>query len=159
MSMRYSDTVNYEKLDPVKRQAMRTFEDTMRNPERLSIRVMSVGGTAAVFDFLDYDFMLGFNVEGLGTKNMIADRMYEDMVRQGYPRPERVYEFIGQDATMMSAMDLVSMGADPFGYGDFLTAGNDDWFNDDRRNQALLNGFRAGAMEAGLPYHAARRLY
>ncbi|MBI2579300.1 MAG: hypothetical protein HYW27_00175 [Candidatus Aenigmarchaeota archaeon] len=149
VGIKYADTVDYARLDPVKRQAMSAFEDTMGNTERLGIRVMPVGGTAAVFDFLDYDFMLGFNVEGLGTKNMIADRMYEDMARQGYPRPERVYEFVGQDAAMMSAMDLVSMGADPFGYGDFLTAGSDDWFRDERRNQALLAGFRAGAMEAG----------
>ncbi len=145
----YSDTVDYGKLDPVKRRAMDTFRDTMANPERLRIRVMPVGGTAAVFDFLDYDFMLGFNVEGLGTKNMISDRMYEDMVRRGYAEPERVYRFIGQDTVMMSAMDLVAMGADPFGYGDFLTAGSDGWFKDDRRNAALLEGFKKGAMEAG----------
>ncbi|MBI2173275.1 MAG: hypothetical protein HYT73_03670 [Candidatus Aenigmarchaeota archaeon] len=149
MMERYSDTLDYAKLDPVKRQAMSTFEDTMRNPERLRIRVMPVGGTAAVFDFLDYDFMLGFNVEGLGTKNLIADGMYRDMKAQKYPEPERVYDFVGFDTVMMSAMDLVSMGADPFGYGDFLTAGSDDWFSDGKRNQALLNGFKAGAMEAG----------
>lgn len=146
---RYSDMVDYNRLDPVKRLAMEYFEETLRNSERLGIRVMPVGGTAAVFDFLNYDFMLGFNIEGLGTKNLISDAMYVDMVRQGYPRPERVYEFTGKDTTMMSAMDLASMGADPFGYGDFLTAGSDEWFGDDRRNEVLIDGFRRTANHAG----------
>ncbi|MFA4819482.1 MAG: AIR synthase-related protein [Candidatus Aenigmatarchaeota archaeon] len=143
--MKYSDFVDYDKLDPVKKQAMKMFASSLSHPERLRIRVMPVGESGVALDFLDYDFMLGFNVEGLGTKNDIADKMYAEMKRQGYPHPERVYRFIGQDTAAMSVMDLVSSGADPFAYGDFLTAGSDKWFTDEERNQALLEGYRAAA--------------
>jgi phosphoribosylaminoimidazole (AIR) synthetase len=68
MGTRYSDLVDHNKLNPVKRKALELFESTFKNPERLGIKVMPVGETAAVLDFLDYDFMLAFNVEGLGTK-------------------------------------------------------------------------------------------
>lgn len=145
----YSDSVDYDKLDPVKRQAMEMFAATLNNPERLRIRVMPVGESGVALDFLDYDFMLGFNVEGLGTKNDIADKMYAEMKRQGYPQPGRVYRFIGQDTAAMSVMDLVSSGADPFVYGDFLTAGSDKWFTDEERNRELLQGYRDAAKVGG----------
>ncbi len=143
--MKYSDLVDYEKLDPVKKRAMVMFSSTLRHPERLRIRVMPVGESGVALDFLDYDFMIGFNVEGLGTKNDIADKMYAEMKRQEYPNPERVYKFIGQDTVAMSVMDLASSGADPFAYGDFLTAGSDEWFADLERNQALLEGYKIAA--------------
>lgn len=143
--MKYSDLVDYNKLDPVKKQAMEMFASTLTHPERLRIRVMPVGESGVALDFLDYDFMVGFNVEGLGTKNDIADKMYAEMKSQGYPNPERVYRFIGQDTAAMSVMDLVSSGADPFAYGDFLTAGSDKWFGDENRNRALLEGYKTAA--------------
>jgi len=145
----YANSVDYSKLDPVKRLAMETFSSTLKHPERLRIRVMPVGESGVALDFLDYDFMIGFNVEGLGTKNRIADAMYAGMKKQGYPNPERAYKFIGQDTAAMSIMDLVSCGADPFAYGDFLTSGSDDWFNDPERNKALLDGFKTAADAAG----------
>ena len=80
----YASFVNYAKLDPVKRAAMEIFVDTLRNPERMRIRPTRVGESGIAFDFLDYDFAIGFNVEGLGTKNLIADVMYEALKQQGY---------------------------------------------------------------------------
>lgn len=141
----YKDLIDYTRLDPVKKEAMAMFASTLVHPERLRIRVMPVGESGVALDFLGYDFMLGFNVEGLGTKNDIADKMYGDMKRQGSTDPHRVYRFIGQDTAAMSVMDLVSSGADPFAYGDFLTAGSDKWFEDTERNHALLEGYKTAA--------------
>jgi len=149
MGEKYGDILDYNKLDPVKREALELFSSTFAHPERLGIRLVSSGETGAVFDFVNYDFMIGFNVEGLGTKNMIADQMYEDFKMRGYPNPERVYLFIGQDTAAMSVMDLVSVGADPFAYGDFFTAGADGWFEDPNRNTTLLHGYKTAADIAG----------
>jgi len=149
MTISYKDFVDYDRLDPVKKQAMEMFASTLQNPERLRIRVMPVGESGTALDFLDYDFMLGFNVEGLGTKNDIADKMYAELKEQGYPNPERVYVFIGQDTAAVSIMDLVSSGADPFVYGDFLTSGSDRWFEDAKRNDALLQGYKNAAALGG----------
>jgi phosphoribosylformylglycinamidine cyclo-ligase len=146
---KYSDSVDYDKLDPVKRKAMKMFASTLCNTERLGIRVMPIGESGVALDFRDYDFMIGFNVEGLGTKNDIADNMYAEMNERGFPNPERVYRFIGQDTAAMSINDLTSCGADPFVYGDFLTAGSDKWFEDEKRYSTLLEGYRMAA-ELGL---------
>ncbi|MCX6819130.1 MAG: AIR synthase related protein [Candidatus Aenigmarchaeota archaeon] len=151
--IRYSDLVDYGKLDPVKKLAMEKFRSTLSNTERLRIRVMPVGETAAVLDFLDYDFMIAFNVEGLGTKNDIADQMYRELKEKARIAKEinapGLYRFIGQDTATMSLMDLVSVGADPIVYGDFITAGNDNWFDDKERVDELLTGYRIAANVAG----------
>ena len=44
--------------NPVKKMAMEIFASTFTHPERLHVRVLTVGETAAVLDLLDYDFML-----------------------------------------------------------------------------------------------------
>lgn len=151
MGLKYSDLVNYSQLDPVKREALRIFTSTFKNPERLGIKVAPVGETAAVLDLLDYDFMLAFNIEDLGTKNLIADEMY-NVSRQkkiGETHPERYYRYLGQDTLAMSITDLVAVGADPIAYADAIATGDSKWFNDVKRTRALLEGYRVAADKAG----------
>ena len=139
---------DYNRLDPVKRMAMHKFASTLSHPERMRIRVMPAGETAAVLDFIDYDFMLAFNVEGLGTKNLISDSMYEELKQKaevGKKAAAKVYRTIGQDAVAMSVNDLLGVGADPICYGDFLTTGNDLWFTDLYRVDELLEGYKIAA--------------
>ena len=75
--MKYSDIVDYDKLDPVKKAAIESFSDTIEKPSRIGLRIVSetLGEPAIAIDFPEQDFMLAFNVEGLGTKNIIADKM------------------------------------------------------------------------------------
>lgn len=154
MGMKYSDLIDYSKLDPVKRRALELFESTFKNPERLRIKVMPVGETAAVLDFLDYDFMLAFNVEGLGTKNLIADSLYKELKEKKEiderTKAGRYYRFLGQDAIAMSVIDLVAVGADPIAYADMITSGNSGWFDDVERVNELLYGYKVAADLAGL---------
>lgn len=153
MAEKYSDLVDYDKLDPVKKAAFQKFKSTYSNPERLRIRIMPVGESAAALDFLDYDFMIGFNVEGLGTKNAISDRMYKELkekLRIGMDmKATEVYRFIGQDTAAMSFNDLMSIGADPIAYGDFFTSGVSSWFDDLERVDELLEGYKIAADMAG----------
>ena len=146
--MKYSDIVDYEKLDPVKRAAIETFSGTLEKPERLGMRIVpeTLGEPAIAIDFPEQDFMLGFNVEGLGTKNMIADSMSKD------PRGKRVkyYESIGVDCLAMSTNDLAAIGADAFVYGDILSSGDSNWFSDLEKSKAVLKGFKDAAEEIGL---------
>ncbi len=143
LQLKYKDLIDYGRLDPVKRRALEVFASTLKNPERLRVRVAPVGETAAVLDLLDYDFMLAFNVEGLGTKNLIADEMYRKSRQGGY------YRCLGQDALAMSVTDLVAVGADPIAYVDAIASGDSRWFDDADRVEELLNGYMAAADKAG----------
>jgi len=152
LGLRYSDLVDYGRLDPFKRKALEIFASTLKNPERVRIRVAPVGETAAVLDFLDYDFMLAFNIEDLGTKNLIADEMYRESKRrkiEGSVSAGRYYRYLGQDALAMSVTDLVAVGADPIAYVDAIASGDSKWFDDAERVEELLNGYRVAAERAG----------
>lgn len=146
--MKYSDFVDYDKLDPVKRAAISLFSGTLEKPERLGLRIVpeTLGESAIAIDFPAQDFMLGFNVEGLGTKNLIADAMSKDERGKGLA----YYENIGQDCLAMSTNDLASIGADAFAYGDILSSGNSGWFGDEGKASAVLKGFRKAADEIGM---------
>jgi phosphoribosylformylglycinamidine cyclo-ligase len=153
MVKRYSDIVEYSVLDPVKRKAIETFTSTLAYPERLGIIVKGVGETAAVLDFLDYDFMVAFNVEGLGTKNLIADTMYEELKNKldvaGEVDVSKYYANIGQDALAMAVTDILAVGAEPIAYADVIASGDSSWFRDEERVDALLAGYKMAADLAG----------
>jgi len=146
--MKYSDIVDYGKLDPVKRAALESFSSSLEMPSRLGLRIVpeTLGESAVAIDFPGQDFMLAFNVEGLGTKNLIADAMCNDSRGKGF----RYYESIGQDCVAMSTNDLSSVGADPFVYGDILSSGDSSWFSDFERAKAVLKGFKRAAAQIGM---------
>ncbi len=152
MGFKYSDLVDYGRLDPVKRKAIEIFASTLRNPERLNVSVAPAGETSTVLNLLSYDFMLAFNIEGLGTKNLIADAMYRESKRldpQDEAEAAKYYRFIGQDALAMSITDLVAVGADPIAYADAISSGDSKWFDDEKRSEELLKGYKDAADEAG----------
>lgn len=146
--MKYHDLVDYSKLDPVKKAAIEKFRPSINYPQRLGLRIVpeTLGESAIAIDFPKEDYMLAFNVEGLGTKNLIADSMYEDK-RGG---KLSYFENIGKDNVAMSTNDLSSIGADPFIYGDILSTHNSDWFSSDAKASALLEGFKRAADEIGV---------
>lgn len=140
---------SYDKMDPIKKRALEVFRPTFSHSDRLGIRVMPAGDTAAVLDFMDYDFMIAFNVEGLGTKNMISDAMYRELKEKAAVGTETktasMYRTIGQDTVATLVKDLLAVGADPMVYGDFLTAGADSWFEDMERIDELPEGYKIAA--------------
>lgn len=146
--MKYSDIVDYGKLDPIKRAAIESFSGTIEKPSRLGFRVVAetLGEPAVAIDLPGQDFMLAFNVEGLGTKNMIADAMFSDSRGKG----PGYYRCVGKDCLAMSTNDLAAVGADAFVYGDILSSGDSSWFSDLERSRALLSGFGDAAEEIGL---------
>jgi phosphoribosylformylglycinamidine cyclo-ligase len=156
--IRYSDFVDYSKLDPVKEMALRLFEPTLSYPERLDIIIVpeTLGSPAIGFDYRalkDNNFITTTNVEGLGTKNLIADSMYnsgkiigaysEDYNKQAL---RRLYNGLGQCTAAMSVNDNAYMGSDIFSYHDIISCGNSEWFSKDlERTRELLQGYRTAA--------------
>ena len=150
----YADVaVDYDKIDPFKRMALELFEPTLTYPERLGIRILrSSGGlTASVFDVETRGrprMRLALNLEGLGTKNLIADELHakRDVADAAYAQLGLAgYRCVGQDTAAMSVIDLGAVGADPFIYGDIIAVATDKWFEDMDRSRALLQGYRDAA--------------
>ncbi len=142
--MKYFEFVDYSKLDPVKRIAIEKFAGTIDNPKKLGFRILpeTLGESAIAIELAKGDFFLAFNVEGLGTKNMIADAMAKDARGKG----AAYYENIGIDTVAMSTNDLSSIGAMPIVYGDIISSGDSNWFSEEK-SRALLEGYRKAAEE------------
>lgn len=142
--MKYFEFVDYSKLDPVKKTAIEKFSGTIGNPKKLGFGILpeTLGESAIAFAVPKANFFLAFNVEGLGTKNMIADAMFNDARGKGVA----YYENIGIDTVAMSTNDLSSIGAAPLVYGDIISSGDSNWFSEEKA-KALLEGYRKAAEE------------
>jgi len=147
--MRYADFVDYALLDPFKERVIEALGPTWGHIHRLGVRVVpeSLGQPAALLDFVDYDFMLAFKSDGVGTKGCIADAM----LAAGWKGDAAdLYAGLGIDLIAMNANDLICMGATPLALSDEIGSGRSEWFADEARVRGLLEGLRRGCDEAGL---------
>jgi phosphoribosylformylglycinamidine cyclo-ligase len=148
--MKLSEIYDYDKLDPFKAACIERFRGTLSNPRRLGIRIVeeSIGETAVAVD-LGYgsDFYLAFNVEGLGTKNMIAEAMAEkERIGEGLGINRReLFAGIGQDEMEMSLGDLTGIGAVPILFEPIVAIGSDNYLTDPDISAGLIDGFERGA--------------
>jgi len=154
MTMKYSDIVDYDKLDPFKEESIRRLQHTLGNINRLGMRIVTetIGETAVAVnaDFLN-DCYLAFNVEGLGTKNMIAESMAEKIkiVRFFGVDPKfnrrKLFSGIGQDEMAMTLNDLTGIGAIPVLFEPLVATGSSDYLTDEDIASGLIDGFEKGA--------------
>lgn len=146
--MKYSDIVDYDKLDPFKEAAIRRFSTTLDNPNRLGARIVkeTIGATAVAVD-IGQSFYIAFNIEGLGTKNKIAENMSEkERIGKGIGLDRRIlFGGIGQDEMAMTLNDLAGIGATPILFEPILATGSSDYLVDEQVSEGLLDGFERGA--------------
>lgn len=145
--MKYSDFVDYRKLDPFKKKILKFLEPTFNNLSCLRIKVVkeSVGEPGVLVDFLENDFYLAFKSDGVGTKNKIADWMIK---KDEKIDRRRLYSGLGVDLIAMNANDLICLGARPFILSDEVAAGESSWF-EKKEAEGLLEGFKKGCNKAG----------
>lgn len=80
--------------------------------------------------------------EGLGNKNWIAEWLYQ-FDSTGLTR----YQGIVYDNVMMAVGDVISFGALPVIYTDEVTAGDSDWFLDQKRNRDFCDGMLRACLD------------
>jgi phosphoribosylformylglycinamidine cyclo-ligase len=81
-------------------------------------------------------------VEGLGTKSLIASRVYEEL---GVDR----YDVVAYDSVAAIVNDLCCVGALPLVVNAYFATGNSAWYEDTDRAESLLAGWRRGCDDAG----------
>jgi phosphoribosylaminoimidazole (AIR) synthetase len=152
MGMKYSDLVDYDKLDPFKEECIRRFQRTLVFPDRLGMSIVpeSIGQTAVALDLGFGDFYIAFGVEGLRTKNKIAEVMAEkERIGKGLGIDERVlFSGIGQDEMAMTLNDLAGIGSTPILFEPIVATGSTDYLVNKKRSDGLIDGFEKGADKA-----------
>lgn len=135
--MTYSNSgVNYNNIDPFKKLAQLMAGKTSGVKEVTASR----GESAYVWE--EKDSYRAFVVEGLGTKNLVADEVRK-ITGKTY------YNVMAQDTVAMIVNDLIVVGAQPQVVNAYFAVGSSDWFKDKERAKDLVNGWAAACNLAG----------
>jgi phosphoribosylformylglycinamidine cyclo-ligase len=137
-----SSGVSYASMDPVKKIAQQSAKSTSSNLNKFGFNELSQsrGDSAYVWD--EGDSYRAFVMEGLGTKNLVADQMRR-ITGKTY------YDVIAQDVVAASTNDLLVVGAQPMVVNAFWGIGKSEWLDDEERTQDLIEGWTNACNLAG----------
>lgn len=139
----YSSTgVNYDAMDPFKRRAQLHAIETSGNIERLGMKVVEQSRGESAFVWDEGDHYKAMVIEGLGTKNLVADAMRK-ITGKSY------YDKSAQDTIAMIVNDLIVVGADPMVVSVYVASGSSEWFSDEKRAEDLTSGCKKACDMAG----------
>ena len=134
--------VNYSLLDPVKLTAQKAAILTKSNLKNSGFNETENSRGESAYIVESSDRYYAFVMEGLGTKNLIADEM---TVQAG----GKFYEGLAQDTVAMIINDLITVGAKPLVINAYWAVGDALWFQDEKKIESLVNGWKKACDLAG----------
>jgi phosphoribosylformylglycinamidine cyclo-ligase len=143
MSVSYeSSGVNYEQLDAFKRACQRAAKTTagLLAQHGYAEPATTRGESAYLMEAADH--YLAHVEEGLGTKNLVADAVYA-------ATGKNFYREIAIDTVATIVNDLATCGALPISVAMHAAVGESAWFADEKRMNALVDGWAEGCRQAG----------
>lgn len=134
--------VNYDVLDAGKRNALSEALATSSLLQKLGGRALDESRGEPAFLFECGGLTLGFVLEGLGTKSVIARQLEGQLGGEAFAA-------VAYDAVAAIVNDLVCVGALPLVVNAYFATGSSDWYRHQDRHRALLAGWRAACEDAG----------
>lgn len=125
---------DYDTKDPAKKLAQTAAAETAKNLSNGLEEVGESRGESAYIWKQGNSFMASV-IEGLGTKNLVADQMRKKGGKS-------YYDIIGHDTVATIINDLVTVGAKPLVVHAYWAIENNDWLSDKERMTDLINGWR-----------------
>jgi len=153
MNMTYAGIgVNYDDMDPHKRDSMRVAQETDHWVKRFGFTIVPwTRGESVTLLETPWGY-LGLVIEGLGTKNLAADALFEIAMGVESLSGKSFYDHVGQCNAAMAFNDAVTLGALPIMYGQYLALGSPKWFEDEERRRDLINGTKKACDMARCPW-------
>jgi len=143
MSITYSQVGdNYDLKDPIKKLAQTAAAQTGANLAQHGMEEITDSRGESAYVWKQGDIYMASVVEGLGTKNLVADAMRK-ITGKTY------YDIIGHETVATIINDLITVGAKPLVTHAFWGVGSNDWFQDAPRLKDLILGWKRGCDEAG----------
>jgi phosphoribosylformylglycinamidine cyclo-ligase len=134
--------VDYATLDAGKRSALSEALATSALLAQSGGRAIDESRGEPAFVFEAGGQTLGFVLEGLGTKSIIARQLESELGPVGF-------EHVAYDAVAAIVNDLCCVGALPLVVNAYFATGSSDWYRARDRQDALLRGWRRGCEDAG----------
>lgn len=134
--------VDYSVLDPLKKLSQQKGKETSKNLLKFKAKEVENTRGESAYVWEEQDSFKAFVIEGLGTKNLVADEM-QKITGKTY------YDSISKDTVAAIVNDLVTCGALPQVVNAYFGTGGIGWFSDSKRMSDLVNGFANACNEAG----------
>lgn len=133
---------NYETKDPIKIHAQNAARETGKNLLKHGFSEITESRGESAYVWKQGDIYMASVIEGLGTKNLVADESYKITGRT-------YYDVIGIDTIATVVNDLVSVGATPLVVHAYWAIEDNSWLADDKRMTDLINGWKTACDIAG----------
>lgn len=136
---------NYDTKDPIKIDAQKSAKDTAKHlVEKGFEEVFQTRGESA-FVWEQNNVYMASVIEGLGTKNLVADAMRLITGRT-------YYDSIAHDTVATVINDLISVGANPLVIHAYWAVENNEWLLDAERMSDLIAGWKSACDLAGVTW-------
>lgn len=137
---------NYSTKDPIKKVAQTAAAQTAKNLEARGYNEISDsrGESAFIWQIDPSNFMASV-IEGLGTKNLIADEMRK-VTGKTY------YDIIAHDTVATIINDLVTSGAKPLVLHAYWAIEDNSWLQDEKRMSDLIRGWKEACDLSGVAW-------
>lgn len=134
--------VDYSAMDPIKVLAQQRAKTTGANLGSFGMSEVTASRGESAYVWEEQGSYRALVIEGLGTKNLIADAM----------RPitgKTHYDTIAQDTIAMIVNDLIVVGAMPQVVNAYFAIGDSNWMRDEERASDLINGWADACQAIG----------
>ncbi len=142
----YSDVGdNYETKDPIKKLIQNAARETGKNLEQHGFAEISNTRGESAFVWQQGKQLMASVIEGLGTKNLIADGMR-------LTTKKTYYDIIAHDTVATVINDLITVGARPLVLHAYWAIEDNQWLYDEARMQDFVNGWKKACDIAGVTW-------
>ena len=126
---------DYATKDPIKKLAQIAARKTSINLKKSGFEEISDSRGESAFVWSQGNILMAAVVEGLGTKNLVADEMRK-ISHQTY------YDVIGHDTVATIINDLVTVGTKPLVIHAYWAIEDNSWLSDKKRMTDFITGWK-----------------
>jgi phosphoribosylformylglycinamidine cyclo-ligase len=126
---------NYDTKDPIKVLAQTAAANTAKNLKKRGFEEVSLTRGESAFVWKQGSTYMATMIEGLGTKNLVADETRK-ITGKTY------YDIIGNNTIAYIINDLISVGAKPLTVHAYWAVEDNSWLEDEDRMKDLINGWK-----------------
>ncbi len=139
----YSDVGdNYDTKDPTKKLAQISAKSTASSLTKRGFKEVSDSRGESAYVWEQGTVYMASVIEGLGTKNLVADEMRK-------ATGKTYYDVIGHDTVATIINDLITVGAAPLTIHAYWAVEDNAWLADAERMTDLINGWKDACDMAG----------
>lgn len=133
---------NYDTKDPIKKLAQTAAAETAKNLTLHGFSEISDTRGESAFVWQQGNVLMASVIEGLGTKNLVADETRK-ITGKTY------YDAIGHDTIATIINDLITVGAKPLVIHAYWAVEDNSWLQDEKRMSDLILGWKFACDIAG----------